>query len=467
MNIQSENGDIRIPPYLPIFAVDKRKNNMKKLLATLSLACLLSPLKAQQVLTLEECLQTGIENNLSLRSRQNEIRKGKHNISENRAKLLPQINGIASFNDNFNPPVSVTDGSAYGSPYNVTHTLQYNASAGIQLQMPLYNQTIYTAVSIARTMDEINQLSYEKAREDLIIQIASMYYLGQSTVEQIELIKENIARLKALKDITVAFYDNGMAMEVDVKRVNINLENQQVQYDNAVSMLAQQLNMLKYIIDFPAEKEIALTPVNAETISPMELSGLSEELYELQLLRSQSKLMEQQKKMVTHAYLPSLNLTGNLMYSAFTDKGYHWFHSGPSNHWFQSSGVGISLRIPIFDGLEKRAKQRKAKIDIENIKLSYENTLKNFQTQYLNATNNLLNNERNFVKQKDNYQLAEDVYTVTSDRYKEGIASMTEVLQDEMRMSEAQNNYVTAHYNYRISNLTLLKLTGKTEILLK
>ena len=93
--------------------------------------------------------------------------------------------------------------------------------------------------------------------------------------------------------------------------------------------------------------------------------------------------------------------------------------------------------------------------------------LKNFQTQYLNATNNLLNNERNFVKQKDNYQLAEDVYTVTSDRYKEGIASMTEVLQDEMRMSEAQNNYVTAHYNYRISNLTLLKLTGKTEILLK
>ena len=36
-----------------------------------------------------------------------------------------------------------------------------------------------------------------------------------------------------------------------------------------------------------------------------------------------------------------------------------------------------------------------------------------------------------------NYLLAEDVYEVTSDRYREGIASMTEVLQDEMRMSEA------------------------------
>ena len=82
---------------------------------------------------------------------------------------------------------------------------------------------------------------------------------------------------------------------------------------------------------------------------------------------------------------------------------------------------------------------RKATIDIENIKLAQENTRKNLQTQYLNATNDLMNSQRNFKKQKDNYLLAEDVYTVTMDRYREGIASMTEVLQDEMRMSEAQN----------------------------
>ena len=54
-----------------------------------------------------------------------------------------------------------------------------------------------------------------------------------------------------------------------------------------------------------------------------------------------------------------------------------------------------------------------------------------------------MNNQRNFKKQKDNYLLAEDVYTVTMERYREGIASMTEVLQDEMQMSEAQNNYIS------------------------
>lgn len=440
---------------------------MKQLVVIFTLWLAWMPVGAQKMLTLEECLKLGLENNLSLEGSRNEMRKAKHLLSENRAKLWPQISAVAGLNDNFNPPVSVTDGSAYGNLYNVTKTLQYNASAGLQLQMPLYNQTVYTAVDIARTLNELNRLSYEKAREDLMMQISKMYYLGQNTMEQLTLIQENMVRLRELRDITLAFFDNGMAMEVDVKRVNINLENQQVQYDNAKSMLVQQLNLLKYVMDYPAEEEITLTPVDTERMQSASLTGLRGDLYELQLLQSQEKLAGQQKDLIRQGYLPSLTLTGSWMYSAYTDKARHWFHSGPSNHWYPSTGLGITLRVPIFDGFDKRARIRKAQIDQENARLNYENALKQMQTQYLNATNELMNNQRNFKKQKDNYLLAEDVYQVTTDRYREGIASMTEVLQDEMRMSEAQNNYLSAHYNYQVANLALLKLTGQMDRLLQ
>lgn len=422
---------------------------------------------AQEILSLEDCLRLGIENNLSLEGKRKEVQKSKYGISENRTKLMPQINGIAGFNDNIDPPVSVTDGSSYGVPYNITKTLQYSANMGVEFQMPLYNQTIYTAISLSKIMNELNRLSYEKAREDLILQISKMYYLGQVTAEQITLIKENITRLEELRDITQAFYDNEMSMEVDLKRVNINLENLKVQYDNAQAMMIQQLNMLKYIMDYPAEKEIALMPVNPDSITTANLTGLSENLYEFQLLNSQLQLAERQKEMISDGYIPSLSLTGSWRFAAYTDKAYHWFHSGPSNHWFRSYGVGLTLRVPIFDGLDKKFKTQKAKVDIQMMKLTQENTRKNFQTQYLNATNDLMNNQRNFKKQKDNYLLAEDVYAVTIDRYREGITSMTEVLQDEMRMSEAQNNYISAHYNYRVANLLMLKLTGQIETLLK
>ncbi|MGM9804561.1 MAG: TolC family protein [Muribaculaceae bacterium] len=439
---------------------------MRLVLLVLAVVGLCVPSAAQTRLTLEECLKIGLSNNLMLKTAEGDVQKGKLTISENRAKLLPQINAVASFNDNFAPPVSVTDGTAYGKQYNVTKTLQYNAAAGLQLQMPLYNQMALTAVKVAKTVDRLNELSYEKAREDLIMQISNMYYMAQNTEEQLALVYDNIGRLKELRDITVAFYDNDMAIEVDVKRVNINLENMQVQYDNAQAMLVQQYNMLKYVMDYPVEQEIAVVVDGDTQVEIPEMRGLDVNLNELQLLQNQVVLAEQQKKLAKEEYLPSLALTGNVMYSAYTDKFKNWFHSGESNHWYGSNGIGISLRVPIFDGFARRTKVRKAQIDIDNARLSYENAYKSMQTQYLNAINDVQNNQRNYVKQKDNYLLADDVYKVTTDRYREGIASMTEVLQDEMQLSSAQNNYLTAHYNFKMSNLTLLKLTGQLNKLL-
>lgn len=440
---------------------------MKKTYLFILISLLAFQARSQTVLTLKQCLEIGIENNLSLETRRKVMEKSRYGVSENRSRLLPQINGFANYNNNFDPPVSVTDGSSYGTPYNVTHTLQHNSNAGLQLQMPLYNQTLYTSISIAKTVEEINHLSYEKAREDLIMQISRIYYLGQATVEQIVLIESNIERLKELKDIALAFYDNGMAMEIDIKRVNINLENLRVQYDNSQAILEQQINMLKYIIDYPSEDKIALTHVNTDDINTVPLTGLKDNLYEIQLLDTQKQLATQQKTIINDGYIPSLSLTGNWMYSAYTDKFKNWFHAGPSNHWYRSYGLGVSLRIPIFDGLEKKQKARQANIEIEKISIEQEDLRKNLNTQYLNAQNDMMNNLRSFKRQKDNYKVAEDVYAVTTDLYREGIASMIEVLQDEMQMVEAQNNYIGAHYNYQVANLSLLKLTGQINTLVE
>ena len=126
-----------------------------------------------------------------------------------------------------------------------------------------------------------------------------------------------------------------------------------------------------------------------------------------------------------------------------------------------SNGIGIQLRVPVFDGFEKRSKIRRAKVEEENARIGYEDALKGMQANYMNAVSEVNNSQRNYKKQFDNYTMAQDVYNVTADQYKEGVASMTAVLQDEMRMSEAMNNYLTAYYRYKVANLSLLKLTGQ------
>lgn len=104
------------------------------------------------------------------------------------------------------PAVSVTDGSKYGTPYNVTKTLRYNANGGLQLQLPLYNQTLYTSIAISELVNRIDLLSYEKAKEDLIVEIGKLYFLGQTTICQLQIIEGNIARLDSLRNITQAFF---------------------------------------------------------------------------------------------------------------------------------------------------------------------------------------------------------------------------------------------------------------------
>ena len=71
-----------------------------------------------------------------------------------------------------------------------------------------------------------------------------------------------------------------MALSVDVKRVNVNLENLSVQYDNAKAMLTQQYNMLKYVIDYPADQAIAVEKADIDKTDMAALTGLNENLNE-------------------------------------------------------------------------------------------------------------------------------------------------------------------------------------------
>ena len=420
-------------------------------------------------LTLKRCIEIGIENNLTLQQKLQDIHIAEIGQSENRHKLIPVIQGYANFVHNVERATSVTDGSnlskllGVDAPYMVGQGLDFQTTGGFQLSMPLYNQTLYTGIQIADKMKEISEASYEKAKEDLTVEISKLYYLAQTTAKQIELIRSNIGRMESLKSITSAFYDNDMALKVDVQRVDINLENLRTQLTNAEAMYEQQLNLLRYTLDFAPDTPILLSTLKGymDYDDSYLLRGLSPDLYELQLLNMQSEVLQKQKKMINQGYLPTLSLVGATQWTAFTDKFENYFHTHPTNKWYNHTYWGLQLNVPIFDGLAKRNKSRKVAAQYTQLQTTITDTEKKLQTQYQNSLNDWHNNIRNAERQRENYRLAESVYLVTSDQYKEGVASMSDLLQDEMRMTEAQNGYISALYKYMVSELSLLKLTGQ------
>lgn len=420
-------------------------------------------------LTLQRCIEVCIENNLSLKNKQEDVRIAQIGLSENRNKLLPVIQAYANFSHNVEPATSVSDGSGISAmlgvdiPYMVNKGLEFQTASGFQLIMPLYNQTLYSSIQLSKMLQEISQASYEKAKEDLTVEVAKLYYLAQTTFKQKELIESNISRLEGLKDITTAFYDNDMALQVDVQRVSINLENLRTQLTNAQAAYEQQLNMLRYMLDWSPQTPILLSALDTQIDSQSAHLhiGLSSNLYELQLLDMQSDVLEKQRRMVNQGYIPSLSFVGGTSWMAYTDKFKNYFHSHPSNKWYNYTYWGLQLNVPIFDGFAKRDKARKIKAQQLQMQTAIEDTEKKLQTQYHNQLNDWYSNVRNAERQQENYRLAENVYWVTSEQYREGVASMSDLLQDEMRMTEAQNGYISALYKYMVSELSLLKLTGQ------
>ena len=86
---------------------------------------------------------------------------------------------------------------------------------------------------------------------------------------------------------------------------------------------------------------------------------------------------------------------------------------------------------------------------------------------YDNAMLQLNHNMQVFRTQTGSYRQAEAVYDVTEEQYKEGVASMSDLLQDEMQLRTAQAACVQAHYQYNIAELELLRLSGNLGLLTK
>lgn len=212
---------------------------------------------------------------------------------------------------------------------------------------------------------------------------------------------------------------------------------------------------------------MAVCPMPSEVVL-LQAEGVSESLPELRLLSTRQELTDRQIKAVRAGYIPSISLGGQFGAIGYQEKFHHFFHtSGETHNWFGNTYLALSVHIPIFDGNDKRLKVRQYRYDRQQAETTFDMRRKQLDKEYADASRQLRHNIEVFHTQKDSYRQAEDVYAVTEEKYKEGVASMTELLQDEMRLRTAQSACVQAHCQCNVAQLTLLKLSGDLETLIR
>lgn len=436
------------------------------------LGCLLTVCGASsQVLTLSDCIRIGLENNRELLNSRLDIDRSRIAVTQNRSRLLPVINGAFQLTGFVMNPVNVTTGTLLGNDFQDNPAWQkiksmpYNANAGIRMDVPLYNRTIFASVDVAKTVERISSLSYSKGVEELTVRIATLYYMAGCSLEQGILLDGNISRMEELYHITKALYDQGVVLEVDLSRIEINMQNLRAARGTYSMLYMQQLNMLKYLLDLPPEHdiEIARTP---EVAWQPDGTGVTGELPELLLAREQQQLVDRRMRAVRAGYLPSVGLTAYLGGVGYQDRFSHFFHtSAASGNWFGNSFIGVSVNIPIFDANSKRHEIARYRIEARQASNRYEMLRDRLDTEYENARLRLEHNLEVYRTQQQSYRQAESVYALTAEQYREGVSSMTSLLQDEMQMRTAQSSCVEAHCQFFLARLELLRLSGNLSLL--
>ena len=137
--------------------------------------------------------------------------------------------------------------------------------------------------------------------------------------------------------------------------------------------------------------------------------------------------------------LPTLNAFINYGTSAFNND-FEFFKRGQD--WFDSSVLGLDLRIPIFSSLGRNATIQRAKIAVDKAKTSLTEAEQNIRLQLERAQSDYQFAIENYNTSKDNLGLAERIETKNETKYFEGLATSFDLRQAQTQLYTAQREYL-------------------------
>ncbi|MBB2149728.1 TolC family protein [Pedobacter gandavensis] len=435
-----------------------------RLIPLLLLGLLLSNVaSAQQTLILKDALNYAIQNSANTRKAKLDIEGGRYKTEEIRAQALPTVTGNAGLT--YNPIIGQL---VVGPDLAFKMGRTWNSNAGVQLNQQLFNQQVFTGLKAARTSESYYNASAELTDEQIIEQVANNYYQVLVNRQQLNVIDTNIKNVKVVEKIIGNQYKNGLARKIDVDRIKVNLTNLETRREQTSNAIVQLENQLKFSMGMPVETVINLpkTELDHNPILPKFSDSVNvENRTEMKLLNIQKDLLTLQRKAYVAEYYPTLALSANYSYTGQSDK-FDLFSNGQA-FWYGASAVGLTLKVPIFNGFATRSRVRQADVDLKKATEDRRETRNALNLSYENAKIQLKNSVNTINSQRANVLLAQEIYNSTQNNYNNGLAALTDLLDTENALTEAQNSYTQALLNYKIAEIQLIKSNGNIKSLLQ
>ena len=423
-------------------------------------------------LSLSQCLDYAVQHNASLQKDRLGIETAVESRREVIGSLLPQLNASGSLTRNFQKttiampnfmnsmlPAAMQDPNA-PKYMAVAMGMDLSANWGVSLTQQVLNFSLFSAVQMARAGEEMARTGAILDEDDVIAQTATLFFSTQVLTYAMTAFDESLALMDRTANMMAVNVENGLVRKVDADRVTVARMNLETEKSSMQQALDVQKNLLKLQMGFPMTDDIALVPVDIEalenTLAAETLLGFTvTDQLPFQMLKQQQGMLQLQRKAAVAEVLPALTLSANYSQNYMGDHFY-----GETYHHFPVSMVSLNMRMPLFTGMSKKAKIRKAGLELSKAEEDERMLVQSLTMGYSNAMRQMQQSRATVEAQKRNRQLAEEVMAVTEGNYREGIAPLSDVLNASTSLIQAQMNYINALGNGMKAWVDLKKADG-------
>ncbi|MEX1011369.1 MAG: TolC family protein [Balneolaceae bacterium] len=411
------------------------------------------------VLTLENAIQTALDNNFSLKQAENNLELSDHQVTSAYADLMPSLSGGISGNRN-------TGRQFIQEDLTFEDRTTYGISGNLSTNIPIFSG-FQNINNLRRSKVNRNQelASFQRIRENIIFNTAMRYLQVLLDRELLEISNQTLETSILQLEQIEAQVDVGARPIVDLyqqESVVAGNELSVVQAENALDL--SHLRLIRMLqIDVTEELEFVVPEIDDAALLPRDL-----ELDELLAiaLEQRSDLEAQRYQIESSRYslyiarasrFPSISFSAGMgtrysdQYSIPGPTPGERIDVGFGEQFFDqmiSRSASFSVSIPLFNRLNTATSIAQAEIQYRNAQLTLDDTRFQVREEVRQAYNDYTSLSKELEATERSLRAAERAFETQEQRYEIGAATLIELNQATTTYTEALSSRQRAVYNF-------------------
>jgi len=452
---------------------------MKQTILIIGLLVLSLSMQAQEAesFTLKEAIAYSQTKSNVVRTADLDIMRAKAEVQEYTSVGIPKLSAQVEYNYFIHLPTQLIPNDAFSFElpppfpplpepepgYSETQFgTRNNLTFSLNLNTLVVDGSYFVGLKASKGLLEMTRRQAELSKYDIKHTVVKAYLTVLIAEENKKVIENNIKNLGTMKTETQAFFDNGLVEQLDVERLELSISNLEIELSALNRQVELAYNVLKFQMNYPLDQTIELSDALSDLIVLPESEDLDGDIntgqrLETDILKQTIHLNELNTKRFNLGYMPTLQAFAVHQQVLQRDN----LFDGNSPGFFPTTIVGLQLNVPIFDGLDKAAKIKKSRIDVEKFKLQLQDLERGIELEVKNTRAAYKNAQMRLENQDKNLALAQKILNTTRIKYKEGVGSSMEMTQAEQELYRTQANRMNALYELVVAKADLDKALGK------